>query len=935
MTRTGDVMVARRENIRHSFAFRAVGGDDHTMSWRSVEVIEPPQLESLGIKTYPPKYTGLPAAFAQLHLQVLAGSGIELQGAFNEPITAARILLDGGKTIEATIRDDSAGNPQHAFHIAPEQWIAAESSVYRLQVTDSEGLAIDIGEWNLRVEPDPPPGVSWQKPTDDLLVTPAAVVPIELAVTDNLAVQRVELNYERSDRSEAERERQPAEPPIELYRGPETANVAAARATADGDSLAVDYAWDLAPLKLPIGAQLTVNARAADYRPAVGRTVRARHITIITAEELATRLANRQAQIVRQLERALAAQRATREEVRRLEIDVQGAGVGRDDRSALQAAELNQQRVGRMLVDPLDGVMALIEEVIDEVKMNRLTDFEPGETLSQLAAELDRLASGPLDVAQRELVAVRKSVESSSASKAQSVASSLSAAGAAQDEVVAALNRLVNELSDKADYLRFARLLAELRDDQLAHQEASRVEIGLGTLPLSLNELSGAQRANLNKAAAGQSALAARLEKIDQDMNRLVRDRADDQSEAAGTLTDSLMLARRLAIGVKMHQAARDFGENRVGQALAQQAQIADDLQQVLDMLRRREERRPEQLVDNLRDAEQRLAELREQLAALRQQIAQVEQQPAGRTEQNAQQLHSQQQALRRDIAQLARQLERLGADEAGRQTQSAANRLGEHDSTNQQPSSSQQVQQAEQDLEDAARQLAARRQQAEDDLALEFVRRFQHELGGIVEQQKKTIDATVDVDQKRREAAPPTEGSVEAIAKLAAQERHLAEKSREHGELLFGLGAVRISLEDAERRLNSAAALLEQDQTGDATQQAERHALARLEGMMQAFEQTANEAGQNQQPGAGDSVGGDQPQRRPTFELLEVKMLRMLQADLHERTTAYEQRVAGRPGPPDAAQRVALDREAKELATEQGRLAELVQNMLTRDNEQ
>ena len=79
-----------------------------------------------------------------------------------------------------------------------------------------------------------------------------------------------------------------------------------------------------------------------------------------------------------------------------------------------------------------------------------------------------------------------------------------------------------------------------------------------------------------------------------------------------------------------------------------------------------------------------------------------------------------------------------------------------------------------------------------------------------------------------------------------------------------------------------------------------------------------------------------NQPQRRPTFELLEVKMLRMLQADLNERTTEY-QRAARRLR--IAARRSATarnwSRKPSELAAEQGRLAELVQKMLTRDNEE
>ena len=86
-----------------------------------------------------------------------------------------------------------------------------------------------VGQWNLRVEPDSPPSVSWQRPGDDLYVLPKAVVPIEIVVKDDLAIQRVDLTYDRNDKSESERAARPKEPPIALYRGPEKPAIHPAR----------------------------------------------------------------------------------------------------------------------------------------------------------------------------------------------------------------------------------------------------------------------------------------------------------------------------------------------------------------------------------------------------------------------------------------------------------------------------------------------------------------------------------------------------------------------------------------------------------------------------------------------------------------------------------------------------------------------------------
>ncbi|HEX5472645.1 MAG TPA: hypothetical protein VFW73_12205 [Lacipirellulaceae bacterium] len=329
MIRVGDAMVAHRDNVTRSFAFRAKGGDDNMMPWHAVQVIKLPQLASLVITAHPPAYSGLPAAHAERHLEVLAGTGIEVAGAATEPIRAARIRLEHGKAIDASIEPDAAGHEGRAFHISPQQWIAMQSGPYKLELENKDGLAGIVGQWSLRVEPDSPPSITWQQPSDDLYVLPRAIVPLEVLVKDDLAIAQVELTYDRNDKSKAERERQPTEPAITLYRGPQNPSdvTQATGSFRRGESRVIKYSWDLEPLHVPAGTILTIQVQARDYRTNVGRTTGPRRISIITPAELEARLADRQLQIARQIERALAIERATREEVHRVEIQLRdGAG---------------------------------------------------------------------------------------------------------------------------------------------------------------------------------------------------------------------------------------------------------------------------------------------------------------------------------------------------------------------------------------------------------------------------------------------------------------------------------------------------------------------------------------------------------------------------------------------------------------------------------
>jgi hypothetical protein len=587
--------------------------------------------------------------------------------------------------------------------------------------------------------------------------------------------------------------------------------------------------------------------------------------------------------------------------------------------------------------------------------MNDVPVLDLQSSMESLLEELHQLSAGPLNTAETELVAARKGADSFAevrvggssdqptaitSDESQRLAGSLARAGAAQDKVIASLERLLHELSGSTDIRRLAQQLAELSRDQISHEQMVRSDIGLATLPLQLSELSRSQRTKLEKAAAGQLAMAQRFQSIVQAIERVANEPKADAATAE-TAAHAVEVARQLAIATNMRETERDLSENRVGQALEREAQISADLRQVLDALRNAGAQQPDRLVDRLRAAEDRLARLRNQVATLREQIARAEQQNATIHPEQVNQLATSEQTLQRETEQLAQQLERLQADEASQSTRRAASRLqspsrgeGSEKSNAERPSPSSEVQQAERDLAQAAQQLAAQRQQAENDLALEFVQRFQAELGMMVERQKNVIRETKQVDASRVPNKPLDEGAAQRMANLAGEERELAKLAGEHAEVLSGLGAVRLSSEEAQRRLAAAASRLDDNDTGPSAQQAEQHALTRLEAMLQAFAQTAAEANQNAPSGnSGGEQAAQTPQRRPTFELLEVKMLRMLQVDLHDRTRALEDQLA-EVSPSNGDKQAELARESQELRAEQRRLAELVQEMLTRDNE-
>jgi hypothetical protein len=244
-------------------------------------------------------------------------------------------------------------------------------------------------------------------------------------------------------------------------------------------------------------------------------------------------------------------------------------------------------------------------------------------------------------------------------------------------------------------------------------------------------------------------------------------------------------------------------------------------------------------------------------------------------------------------------------------------------------------MQKADEKLAAAQQELAEERVRAELDLALEFINRFRSELEQMIQRQKAVVSSTADVESARISRTITPTAAAERLATLADEELAVKQMALENRELLFGLAAVRVSLQEAEDRLAEAATLLAANESGERTQSAEHKALACLEAMQLAFAETAREA---QPPPGGNRGGGNgnpppQPQRRPAFELLEVKMLRVMQLELNDRTEALERRRTEAGDAITDEIRADFARQAQELAAEQRRLAELVQEMLSRNN--
>ena len=88
MKRLAQRMVGELPNVTRSFRVRAVGGDDDTMAWHAVQVVQPPRVVDFELRVQPPGYTGWPADQSGRHMRVLEGTQISLAARTNKPLKA-------------------------------------------------------------------------------------------------------------------------------------------------------------------------------------------------------------------------------------------------------------------------------------------------------------------------------------------------------------------------------------------------------------------------------------------------------------------------------------------------------------------------------------------------------------------------------------------------------------------------------------------------------------------------------------------------------------------------------------------------------------------------------------------------------------------------------------------------------------------------------
>lgn len=912
MQRVGDTMVARRENVRRPFEYRATGGDHRTMPWAKVDVVQRPKAIDFQLVVHPPSYSGLPRGVATRNSQVLTGSSLEVSGVASQPLSEARLQWSDARDegMRVGVRDATR------LELPAGEWTlpSAESSYVircKLVMQSTTGLEGVSQAPPLEVVNDAPPEVVWNSPSGDWSVLAGAKIPVVVTATDDLAITNIEFIVKQAAASSSEGDESNLTK-VRLYEGaaePPSRD----RLPAPGEQLdrqPVEYTFNLAPLELSSGAVLQLSATATDYLPQTGTSSSTPRMTIITRAEFDSQLAAQQAALLRQLEQALADQRAARTAVSRV---ADGVATWRDALDQLLAARLTQQAVRRTLSDEQTGAMQMTQELIEQLAINQVAEPELLAQLKEIASVLTSLDAGPLPAAEQYLTDLRKQFDALAGQPPdEALEGGFTKIDNEQQVIIAALEQLIDRASAWSDADRFIRELVRLEQEQRTLREQSLYAVRRNIESRTNRKVDPVEPDELQRMADAQADVARRFDKLMQSMRAMAASDAVSSGFAA-RMTDAIQAAELKALSAQLANAAQEVANNQLGRGADTQQQAADSLADMVDRLRDRAPTDPGELASRLRALQQRLSELKQQAEQAASQADPSEQAES-------------QSGLQRELNDAARELSRLSAQAASASTQRAASNASPKPNQSQQEKK-ENLDQAQQDIEQAERELAQRIAELESEQQQRLLDRLAEVLDDLIPRQQANLEQTLRLELVREADGALGKDEELAATKLAELEAELAKELDEAIADVESRSVFQLALGGAAGDMRQAASSLERYDTGRLTQNLELTALSRMRHVLDILRDPPPPPPEgSESPGGGG--GGNQPQRPPLIELAEVKMLRWLQLDLNGRTRLYEADSADNVS--QAAEKRAA---AQRLAGEQRKLEELVRDMMRRNN--
>ncbi len=582
----GRETVFRLNNVTSAMEYRARGGDDNTMPWQEIVLVEPPKISELQMIVHPPAYSGLAMRVEGPVVTALVGSELEIRGTVDQQIQRANLKSVSSSAwtlaLDLTVDRQTFRSPATG-----SRWTAEESGAFDVELLDQHGMVFGrSARIELHAVKDRPPSIAWESPVEHVFMTARAALPIKATIEDDLAVHTIEfrlLHPRKSDEEEV----------IELYRaanesGPVQQLVAAPPLGAgEGAVHEIHSTCDLSRLaNLEPGDSLTIRLTADDYSPQTTTTA-ARRITVITDEEFEKRIAAQQSAVLSQLGEALATARQCREQTRSLQEQIRERGPAAANLSGLEAARYSLRQIQRLVGGESDGAVRQIGGLLDELAANRMEQASISRRLRELLKRVESLHKQSLPALDQVLSDVLKRMREADAANdlnidatdgsspnQEAILEQLGNAGEQEAKIIQELEQMTGAIANWDNLARITREVNQLRADQGRLAE--------DTDDLKLRAISAdavdSDRLAAHQLSQRQLELARRVDKLQMRMEEQIARGNTGDSPASHSVAEGLAAARWLAIGARMREAAAQLGRFQLEPARQNEQQAFDAL---------------------------------------------------------------------------------------------------------------------------------------------------------------------------------------------------------------------------------------------------------------------------------------------------------------------------------------------------------------------
>ncbi|QDT92897.1 coiled-coil domain-containing protein [Gimesia algae] len=955
---TGSLVVSNK-----LLKLRAVGGDDKHMPWLNIVSVPPTMIQLEQVRLRPPAYTQLseeilPAGIG--NFKVLVGTRVEFKASSNKLLKTVALRIKNSEPVPLKLQPDRK-------HFAGSFVVNAPGTYsYWFEAENDQGFKPPAPEhYEITATSDGVPEVFLEVPDTDLQVTPAAQIPLMVVVHDDLGIESVLIRYQKSSSQESLSRALRTDRENFSFPLPFSSESSANQRESQLKDLTLTDNWKLAALALKEGDRIIFRAEARDLfqdstsansqegQPVDSHTGTSisRVLTIVSPQFKANELANRQANLLEELARILKDQRLLHTEIKDVQHQLQRVGQARTEEiDTIKQVEMDQKRIASQLHSPRTGLEQRSSELLQELEWNRIEDPAMQQRLAELNTELSQLNQQVFPEIQEQITQARKKMlakvdarasqdpgitsenkETKSADAEEnkrtgaetSPLESLTVAGKGQQHVI---ERLDNVLKSLAQWQKTRDLVSEL-DEQIEQQrdiQNQTEKLARKTITKAFGKLKLQEQADLEKLAHRQEQQADHFKAFRNLLDSLNDQDQDISNSEQQRNQEGIDFLRKNSISEVMKQTADKLKQNQVGQALQEQQQLQESMQKLKNIFENQPASSTGEVLDELIKREQELNLIKQKQEDILQKLKK-----SGNALNNKEQqaellkLRKQEQELKQQMQQLQQKLQRLSLNKAADSLQRSGRRSSQINEALQQGKTAEaqeQLQESLDDLEQAQRELAARRNEMEESLAFEEFIKLESEIKGLVERQKAVIEETTRLEQERLSRGRWSRGQLKSLKLLQQTEQDLQLKSEKVAEKLAKAPVFKLAIEKAIDHLKTAVDRLDQRLTDELTLDAEQNAESRFKTLLQALnektdpEQTEEQSGANQQMRPSDQI--------PI--IAQLRLLKLLQQDILDRTTAFNDALT--PQKNITAKQLEL---RKQLSKEQADLAELSQEIL------